>query len=139
MRLLVKELCQLLQEGVMSIRELEKERANFAYKKVEEVSENSMINHSEYKAYCKKIPGMIQTNGLSATFAFMYSKGKTYKDIYDQVDERLLEFYKGDKDLDNDKELMKKLLNLDSSKYRKVTIEILALFNWLRRFADGKL
>ncbi len=123
----------------MSIKELERDRAVFAYDRVEEVSENANIKHSEYKSYCKKIPAMIQTNGLSATFAFMYSKGKTYRTIYDQVDEWLKKRYKGDGDIENNQELMKKLLKLESAKYRKVTIEILALFNWLRRFADGKL
>ncbi len=123
----------------MSIKELERDRAIFAYDRVEEVSENVSIKHSEYKSYCKKIPTMIQTNGLSATFAFMYSKGKTYRTIYDQVDIWLKKRYKGDSDIENNQELMKKLLKLESAKYRKVTIEILALFNWLRRFADGKL
>jgi CRISPR-associated protein Cmr5 len=123
----------------MAIKELERDRAKFAYNRVEEVSEDSSIKHSEYKSYCKKIPSMIQTNGLSATFAFMYSKGKTYGVLYNEVDKWLIQRYKGDADLDNEQELMKKLLSLESTKYRKVTIEILALFNWLRRFADGKL
>jgi len=122
----------------MSIKELERDRATFAYERVEKVSEDGSVNHSEYKSYCKKIPAMIQTNGLSATFAFMYSKGKTYRTIYEQIDVWLIERYKGDGDIDNNQELMKKLLNLESAKYRKVTIEILVLFNWLRRFADGK-
>jgi len=122
----------------MGIRELERDRAKFAYEKIEEVAENQNVKHSEYKSYCKKIPSLIQTNGLSATFAFMNSKGGTYKTIYNQVDSWLIDRYKGDGDLDNEQELMKKLLTLESTKYRKVTIEILALFNWLRRFADGK-
>ena len=122
----------------MAIRELERDRAKFAYNRVEEVAEDRSVKHSEYKSYCKKIPSLIQTNGLSATFAFMNSKGGTYKTIYNQVDSWLIDRYKGDGDLDNEQELMKKLLTLESTKYRKVTIEILALFNWLRRFADGK-
>jgi len=123
----------------MAIRELERDRAKFAYEQVEKVSSDENIKHSEYKSYCKKIPSMIQINGLSATFAFMYSKGKTYGVIYKEVDTWLIQRYKGDGDLDNGQELMKKLLALESTKYRKVTIEILALFSWLRRFADGKL
>ena len=123
----------------MAIRELERDRAKFAYDRVEEIAEDRIVKHSEYKSYCKKIPSMIQTNGLSATFAFMNSKGGTYKTIYEQINSWIIDRYKGDGDLDNGDELMKKLLLLESTKYRKVTIEILALFNWLRRFADGKL
>ncbi len=118
----------------MPIRDIEKERAIFAYEKVEEAIANNNIKQSEYKSYCKKIPSYIQTNGLSATFAFIFSKNTTYKFIYKQVDERLKDRYnKGDM------ELVEWCIKLDSNKYRKVTIEVLALFNWLRRFAEGKI
>jgi CRISPR-associated protein Cmr5 len=124
----------------MPIRDIEKERAIFAYEKVDKAVNNQKIKQSEYKSYCKKIPSLIQTNGLSATFAFMFSKKTgTYIYIYNQVDEWLKKRYRGDNDLDNEQELMKKLLSLESVKYRKVTIEILALFNWLRRFAEGRI
>ena len=158
----------------MSIRDLEKERAIFAYEKVEEFLEkNSKLdqlkkeieeknincknnNHplcqelkklqlfyhskSEYKSYCKKIPSLIQTNGLSSTFAFMFSKRKgTYMVIYNQIDEWLKKRYKDDDEIVNNKELVERLIKLQSSKYRKITIEVLALFNWLRRFAEGKI
>jgi len=95
---------------------------------------------NEYKSYVKKIPTMIQTNGLSATLAFMYSKGKTYKIIYDQIEEWLKE--RGFKiiDKDNNKiELVKWIINLNSSEYKYVTNEAMALFLWLRRFAEGMI
>ena len=118
----------------MAIKDIEKERAIFAYEKVDEAVNNQKIKQSEYKSYCKKIPSLIQTNGLSATFAFMFSKKTTYKFIYNQVDEWLKKRY----DKDN-MELVEWCIKLDSNKYRKVTIEVLALFNWLRRFAEGKI
>ena len=119
----------------MPIRDIEKRRAIFAYEKVDEAVNNQKIKQSEYKSYCKKIPSLIQTNGLSATFAFMFSKKTgTYIYIYNQVDEWLKKRYNKD-----NMELVEWCIKLDSNKYRKVTVEVLALFNWLRRFAEGKI
>ena len=125
----------------MSIRDLEKERAIFAYEKVEQAIDQLKANEKkEYKSYCKKIPSLIQTNGLSSTFAFMFSKKTgTYMVIYNQVDEWLKKRYKNDSEINNDNELIERMIKLQSNKYRKVTIEVLALFNWLRRFAEGKI
>ncbi len=120
----------------MSIRDLEKERSQFAYQRVENAKEELKDKEqNEYKAYCKKIPSMIQTNGLSATTAFMFSKKGTYGFIYNQIDEWLIK--KGEK---RDEELIDWLIHINTSfKYRKITIEVLAFFNWLRRFADGMI
>ncbi len=93
----------------------------------------------EYKAYSKKIPMLIKTNGLGNTLSFMISKSKSkvaYSLLYNQIHARLQS-----KELDylpiNEKELVEQIINLDSSMYRLVTVEILAFFNWLRRFSDG--
>lgn len=125
----------------MAIKDIEKERAIKAYEKVENaISQLDVKSRKEYKAYCKKVPSLIQTNGLSATFAFMFSKRTgTYVFIYNQADEWLKERYKNDININNDKELMERLIALNSIKYRKVTIEVLALFSWLRRFAEGRI
>ncbi len=125
----------------MPIRDIEKERAIFAYEKVEEAVQNQGIKQSEYKSYCKKIPSYIQTNGLSATFAFIFSKNNTtYTFIYDQVDEWLRRRYNDDNIINNqDIKLMERLIRLNSTKYKKVTIEVLAFFSWLRRFAEGRI
>jgi len=125
----------------MPVRDIEKKRAIVAYGKVDSaISELDVKSRKEYKAYCKKIPSLIQTNGLSATFAFMFSKRTgTYFFIYNQVDEWLKERYESDNSINSDTDLIERLINLDSAKYRKVTIEVLALFSWLRRFAEGKI
>ncbi len=125
----------------MPIRDIEKERAIFAYEKVDEAVQNQGIKQSEYKSYCKKISSYIQTNGLSATFAFIFSKNNaTYTLIYEQVDEWLRKRYNDDTTISNqDRELMERLIRLDSTRYKKTTIEVLAFFSWLRRFAEGRI
>ncbi|NUV00020.1 hypothetical protein XO12_07815 [Marinitoga sp. 1154] len=95
----------------------------------------------EYKSYVKKIPMLIKTNGFGATVAFMFSKGG----IYEFIGEQILKWLKEDKkriipdinNIENFEQLTKKVMELNSSEYRALTIEVLAFLNWLRRFAEG--
>ncbi len=93
----------------------------------------------EYKAYCKKIPMMIKTNGLGATYAFIKSKNKEaydliYKQTHDWLkkDDKLGIFASASSD-----DLVEVIISQNSAEYRYLTVEVLALFNWLRRFAEG--
>jgi CRISPR-associated protein Cmr5 len=151
-----------------NIKDLEKERAEYAYECVEkflvkyaeykeidnqikeqnikckESRENELCkklnelknykSSSEYKSYVKKIPSYIQTNGLSATFAFMYSKKGTYEVIYKQIEDWLKQRGFEIKD-----ELIKWIISRNSKDYKLVTKEVMALFLWLRRFAEGMI
>lgn len=117
----------------MSVSDLERDRATFAYQCVEEANKNNGLK-SDYKSYIKKIPMMILNNGLGATFAFIYSKkknGNAYELIYNQTNKWLKK--------DDKKDLVEWIINLKSSEYRVVTNEVLALFNWLRRFTEGMI
>jgi CRISPR-associated protein Cmr5 len=88
---------------------------------------------------------LIKTNGLGATFAFVKSKlnndknksGYAYKIIYEQTKEWLQNDNKHLVDLSNSKDLVFEIIKLNSTEYRAVTNEVLAFFNWLKRFADG--
>ena len=116
-----------------TINKLENGRAAFAYRCAEEGSE--LEKRKEYKAYVKKIPMLIKTNGLGATVAFMKSKGGTYTIIYDQ----LTNWFKRDENpfKFEVKVLAEDLCEMSSQQYRAITKETLALFNWLRIFAEG--
>lgn len=120
-----------------NIKCLEQGRAKFAYICAIEGSKSSKPN--DYKPYVKKIPMLIKTNGVGETFAFVNSKksNEAYRLIYDQTtkwiikdDKRLFDMKEGD-------DLVEKIISLDSTQYRAVTNEIMAFFNWLRRFVDG--
>jgi len=119
---------------------LEQGRAKFAYKCAEDGRDAKKgAKPKEYKAYCKKIPMMIKTNGLGATFAFMKSKGGTYNLLYDQTYEwlskegNLCGIFKDS----NDEDLVQVMISQNQAQYRYLTVEVLALFNWLRRFSEG--
>lgn len=95
----------------------------------------------EYKSYVKKLPMLIKTNGLGAAMSFCFSKGKGKTDnawglIYHQITNWLKKDEKHLIEITND-DLMKALTNADSPTYRATTIEVLALLNWMRRFAEG--
>ena len=125
-------------------RDIERQRAEFAYKSVESaVDALSDKAKKEYKSYCKKIPMLIKTNGLAGTYAFIFSKGskgskidksKAYGLIYNQT----LEWLTKHGWIDGDR-LMYEFIRKPSDEYRAVTMEVLSLFNWLRRFAEGMI
>jgi CRISPR-associated protein Cmr5 len=118
---------------------LEQGRARFAYECALKGSE--LDKPTEYKRYVKKIPMLIKTNGLGATFAFMFSKGGTYSSIGKHIldwlkkDEKCL--LPSDLSINSFEELNNYIISEDSLKYRMITVEVLAFFNWLRRFAEG--
>lgn len=117
----------------MAIKDLEKERSQFAYKCVVDANTKKEIK-KDYKSYVKKIPMMILNNGLGATFAFVYSKkksGNAYELIYKQTNDWL--------NKDSKEDLVKWIIDKNSQEYRATTNEVLALFNWLKRFADGMI
>ncbi|WP_457560911.1 type III-B CRISPR module-associated protein Cmr5 [Caminibacter sp.] len=92
----------------------------------------------DYKSYVRKIPMMILNHGLAPTFAFVYSKkkdGNAWELIYAQTTKWLKE----EKELINSDELIEALINKKSQEYRMITNEVLALFEWLKRFAEGMI
>lgn len=116
-------------------RTIEQGRANRAY----EMAVEGMNESPDYKSKVKSFPMMIKTNGLGAAVAF--AKGKSgWKTVYTQIDN-----YLKNKDLFNTFEnislqntaLDSYLTQIDSTLYRAITVEVMALFTWLRRFAEG--
>jgi len=66
-----------------NMKQSELDRAKFAYDCVDEVKDKSF--RGNYKSYVKKIPTLIQVNGLAGTFAFVFSKkgeGSKQKEAY---------------------------------------------------------
>jgi len=132
----------------MSRTPLEQGRAAFAYTAAmagKELSEKSASKAAEYKAYVEKLPMYIKSNGLGAAMAFAFAKGssdgkpkptRAWGLIFAQIQEWLYHHWEL-AEFDKDKTLMDNLVNLDSSEYKAATIEVLALLNWMRRFAKG--
>ena len=130
---------EVKMSDMTTMRSIEQERAQFAYKCALEGSK--IDKKTAYKSYVKKIPMLIKTNGLGPTFAFIMSKkreekGKPYELIYEQTKKWLLQDNNPFKiNIKND--LVKNIISLDSKTYRLMTNEVLFLFKWIIRFADG--
>lgn len=132
-----------MDNNTTTIKGLEQGRAKFAYECAAKGSE--IEKKKEYKSYVRKIPMLIKTNGLGSTFAFIKSKstndqtkaGYAYSLIYKQTKEWLKRDDKKLLDIGEDDDLVDRIISLDSVEYRAVTIEVLAFFNWLKRFAEG--
>lgn len=116
-------------------RTIEQGRAQIAY----EFARQGMNETSDYKNKVKSFPMMIKTNGLGAAVAF--AKGKSgWETVFKQI-----ESYLKENELFNTYEnlslqnisLDSYLTQIDSSLYRSITVEVMALFTWLRRFAEG--
>lgn len=124
-----------------TVKSLEQGRAEFAYRCAENGSK--ITKCTEYRQYVKKIPMLIKTNGLGATFAFVKAKkdpepnkrGYAYQLIYKQTTEWLRRDEKNLIEIKDD--LVEAIISCDYPAYRAVTIEVLAFFSWLSRFAEG--
>jgi CRISPR-associated protein Cmr5 len=65
-----------MQQNVTTLKGIEQGRATYAFKVVQEVSDNEPKKLKEnYKSVAKKLPVLIKTNGLGQTLAFVKSKG----------------------------------------------------------------
>lgn len=115
---------------------IENGRAAYAFEAVKKAINNPKNGKKEYRSYVKKIPTLIQVNGLGQTLAFCYQKKHEYRVIYKQLHawmkKNYPQYFK-----DETQEFVEAVVNLDSRDYRVLTMETLALLNWMRKFADG--
>lgn len=146
---------------------MERERAKYAYECVESIASEYSHLKKNYKSYVRKLPALIKANGLAGAIAFVFSKKDNdksksdyaYKLIYEQSQSWLMEksslgklLFKNGYDqtvknhvqpeanqVQDDKRFIENIINLDIESYRLATTELLALYKWMARFAEGML
>ncbi|MCK4762883.1 MAG: type III-B CRISPR module-associated protein Cmr5 [Candidatus Aminicenantes bacterium] len=125
----------------ITVKGIDRQRAVLAYDCVTEVDEQSNgKKKKEYKSYIKKMPSLIKTNGLGQTLAFYLSKAARKDNAYTFVFDHIEKYLKEMKLLgQDDKEMIKFIIEQNSADYRYITTEILAFLNWVKRFADGRI
>ena len=130
---------------------IEQGRSQAAYQFVEEAKRELGggaldRSRSEYKSYVRKMPMLIKTNGIGAAVAFAFAKGSrnglperrsAWGLIYLQLGRWLQEDQKNLLQLERPELLSKALVETDSATYRAVTVELLGLLGWMRRFVDA--
>ena len=129
-----------MREKETLINKLERGRAEFAYRCVQEAISRLNSKKKEYKSYTKKIPQMILSNGLGQTIAFIKAKKSSspYELIYDQLTKYIKSESTSRIQMPPDKDdLLEWVISCESINYKYITQEVLAFFNWLRRLAEG--
>jgi len=120
----------------MTQSEIESGRAEFALNAVKRIKDTE--NNKKYKSYAKKFPSLVLSNGLAATIAFALDKSNTKGGkAWGIINEDVTKWLKKKGYLPSDDKLEDYICSLDSDEYRIVTNEVLALFEWIRRFASG--
>jgi CRISPR-associated protein Cmr5 len=119
------------QEKTPSRQKLsEQARASSAWKKIAEVK----TNQKEYGTLARRLPALIQTNGLGQTLAFLRSKPDKphFKILYEHVSDWIVQQVGGSGDL------LEWVIEQRSDQYRRATTEAIVYAIWLRRFAEAK-
>ena len=119
------------------LRSLEQERAKYAWNCIQEVEKESGEIQEKYSSYVRRAATLIQANGLPNTLAFYYNKKreKGYKLLYKHIND-----WDQIKKLTENKNLLEWIISDASSiEVFKATKEVIALLNWMKRFAEVKL
>jgi CRISPR-associated protein Cmr5 len=120
-----------------TIQGIENGRASYAFQEVSKGLKKN-VDRKEFRSYIKKLPTMIQVNGLGQALAFYYSKqekSSSYKEVYNIIRKWLQNCYPNF--FPHDKELVEAVIQLNSPEYRKATIEVIALLGWMKKFVEG--
>lgn len=114
----------------------EQARARQAWEDVGEVGTGIQ---DKYGTLARKLPSLLQVNGLGQTLAFLLAKAGSDRDdahyvLYSHVSDWVM----GQLEPSEEKELLDWVVVQRSDLYRRATVEALAYGMWLRRFVEAK-
>jgi CRISPR-associated protein Cmr5 len=115
-------------------RDLERQRADVAWQNIQAVKTQSY--EGKYGSLARKMPTLIQINGLAQTLAFLKSKGKEH---HNEAFNHLSNWFCSRFNWNSDTDLLNQVIHMDSPIYRLATNEALAFLQWLKRFAEAEL
>lgn len=115
---------------------LENGRAKAAYDAVQSVSDKDL---KKYDSHAKQMPMLIKTNGLAQALLFAKTKDEKRK-IYYHINKWLLSNDNRERfNIHNCfDDIVKFLVETDSTTYRFITTETMKYLEWLKRFAEGR-
>lgn len=113
-------------------RDLDRDRAAQAWKNI--LAVKPQRHQAKYGSLARKMPTLIQTNGLGQTLAFLKAKGKDHhKQMFTHLSGWLVTRLPGTGDM------LSRIFEMESQTYRLATGEALAFLQWLKRFAEAEL
>lgn len=127
--------------------------AAFSMKCVQNVLNKNPENKDKYKTLVKKMSTLIQKNGYISTLAFCYSKSsiehnEVLKNIIqwncdnDKIKSLISNLNYNDKKHFSSKDIenyIAEIVKLEQKNYRIISKEMMILFGWIKRFADGMI
>lgn len=117
----------------------EQARAAFAWSKIEEVENKHPDEKKNYGTQARKLPSMLQTNGLGQTLAFLRAKGKGKEgNSYNLLADHCSQWVKNQLRIQTDQDLLVWVIQQPSDAYRRATTESIAFAIWLRCFVEAK-
>ncbi len=113
-------------------------RAEYAFKNIAKIRNCPPKIQSEFRTLARSLPTMVQSNGLTAAVAYLYSK-KSNNNAHNLMYIIMHNWLIDRKDIlkDDKIELMYSISKMDSPSLRITTAEVMALLVWIKRFAEG--
>lgn len=115
-------------------------RAQYALKSVESFAQLSPVDQIELRRYIIQLPALIRMNGLGQALAFYRSKGDqtNHLKVYGALSAWLCGDNAG-KVFADERDVLKAITQADMFAYMAAQNEALALFEWLKKFAEALL
>lgn len=121
-------------------------RALTSYSNIEEFKKDANEKSiKKMRGYCRKLPAMIQTNGLIEMLVFIKGKiskndiDKSKKNEYEYIYEWIESWMKAEEENNENYDLLSVLMKAEDSDYRKSTDEVMNILLWYKRNAEGIL
>lgn len=126
---------------------IEQKRALIAWEHIKAVTEGNI--QTKYGTLARKLPAMIQMNGLGTTLAFLLAKGKDeHKLLYSHVSKWVVTYLqiRQSDDFDNllervreqETQLLDTVRQENMDTYRRATAEAIEYGIWLKRYVEAK-
>ncbi|MEZ4618470.1 MAG: type III-B CRISPR module-associated protein Cmr5 [Caldilineaceae bacterium] len=114
----------------------EQKRAARAWQNIESVGESEQ---KKYGTLARKLPAMIQTNGLGQTLAFLRAKGgRDQSNGHNLICNHVSTWVREQVNAQGDGDLLTWIIQESSDAYRRATTESIVFAVWLRRFVEAK-
>lgn len=137
------------KEQISTLQSIAQARAKYAWECASK-NKNKSSDEKEYASLVRKIPMYIKTNGLLNTLAFLYSKSEREKKVLNDIihwltnekwgliDKNQVNQIKTPNNQYEEKFIEYLLNNADARTMMQYTMEVMALFTWLRRFVKSE-
>lgn len=131
------------------LKNIDQERAKYAYNKVKDIVENHGDLKKEYSSKAVNFPAMILANGLPQALVFLFSNENADDKSYQMLLSHNREWFtprSADElrlytcSAPNNKAFVEHIIiETDAPTLRLITAETVSVANWLKRFAEGMI